>query len=249
MQFFSVPLSFVQVQQPFGLQRKLRVAREDPTAVLPRSDGILVQPTPDGTAADGRHQPRASCLTGQFRRTPAGEWHPMLARQFTRHGLHGHNHVRGKKTWAVQGVGVLRVLVAVPQRSACATDSRPLGAYRASSQSRRCSFLGRPSKSSWRAVPQKTATYTSPSAVSTPAPLFGTARLHTGCVLAYILSFKNRRTIRQYPPTVNIIRYRIYGMEYLGSCPDCVPATASKDGRPGPSAAARGRVGPPLPRG
>jgi len=147
MQFFSMPLSLVQVQQPFGLQRKLRVAREDPTAVLPRSDGILVQPTPDGTAADCRHQPGASRLTCQFRRTPAGEWHPMLARQFTRHGLYSHNHVRGKKTWGVQGAGVLRVLVAVPQRSACATDSQPLGAYRASPQSRHCPFPGRPSES------------------------------------------------------------------------------------------------------
>jgi hypothetical protein len=36
----------VQVQDPTGLDLEVRIARQDPAAVLPRADGVFVQPSP-----------------------------------------------------------------------------------------------------------------------------------------------------------------------------------------------------------
>lgn len=41
------------------LGRKVRVAGKDPAAMLPRSEGVFVEPTPHGGLADGNHQPTA----------------------------------------------------------------------------------------------------------------------------------------------------------------------------------------------
>jgi hypothetical protein len=43
---FAIPLASVQIQHASGLGGEVRVAREHPTAVIPRPDRILVQPAP-----------------------------------------------------------------------------------------------------------------------------------------------------------------------------------------------------------
>jgi hypothetical protein len=56
-QALPLPAAGVQVQDASGLGLKLGITREDPAAVLPGPDGVLVQPAPHGAVADARHQP------------------------------------------------------------------------------------------------------------------------------------------------------------------------------------------------
>lgn len=49
----SCPDAFIEVQDTPGLERKVGIARENPGAVLPRPDGITVEPTPHGAVTDG----------------------------------------------------------------------------------------------------------------------------------------------------------------------------------------------------
>ena len=53
----------LQFQDSPGLDLKVRIARKDPAAVLPRPNGIFVQPAPDRTVADARHRvpERSAC--------------------------------------------------------------------------------------------------------------------------------------------------------------------------------------------
>ena len=48
----ALPVSFVEIEDPPGFAPKVRIAREDPTAVPPGANGILVQPAPHGFVAD-----------------------------------------------------------------------------------------------------------------------------------------------------------------------------------------------------
>ena len=58
-QRLPLPAPLVQVQDPPGLGLEVRIARKDPAAVLPRANGVLVQPTPYRAVADAGHQARA----------------------------------------------------------------------------------------------------------------------------------------------------------------------------------------------
>lgn len=56
LQCLTVPKARVEIQDAARFQGKVRVARENPGSVLPGTEGILVQPSPDGAAADLRDQ-------------------------------------------------------------------------------------------------------------------------------------------------------------------------------------------------
>jgi hypothetical protein len=43
----ALPASFVQIEDPAGLLREVRVGGEDPGALLPGADRVLSQPTHD----------------------------------------------------------------------------------------------------------------------------------------------------------------------------------------------------------
>jgi hypothetical protein len=53
---------------------KLRIARKDPAALLPRPDGNGMQPAPHGDVAHGGHQPRLAHLPAEIGDTPTREW-------------------------------------------------------------------------------------------------------------------------------------------------------------------------------
>jgi hypothetical protein len=51
------PSAGVQIQEASSFVSELGVARKDPTAVIPRPNSVLMQPTPNGAATNGSHQP------------------------------------------------------------------------------------------------------------------------------------------------------------------------------------------------
>ena len=49
----TLPSAVIEIQDAAGLAGEVGVAREDPAAVLPGADGVVMQPAPDGGFADG----------------------------------------------------------------------------------------------------------------------------------------------------------------------------------------------------
>lgn len=48
----ALPASLIKVQDAASFHGKVRVAREDPSSMLPRTNGVLVQPSPNRATAD-----------------------------------------------------------------------------------------------------------------------------------------------------------------------------------------------------
>jgi hypothetical protein len=67
----TVPNPLVQVENTSRLFRKAWISREDPTAMLPRPNCILVQPPPYCRAADGCYTSRLDDRRGKISRTPS----------------------------------------------------------------------------------------------------------------------------------------------------------------------------------
>jgi len=52
----SLPQTFIEVEDASRLGCEIWVAGKDPTAMLPRSKGVVIQPAPQGSAANLSHQ-------------------------------------------------------------------------------------------------------------------------------------------------------------------------------------------------
>src|ERR1039458_4352483 len=61
-----LPDALIKIQEAAGFGGKVWIARKNPAAVLPRPDGILVQPAPDGRIADAGHQSGLHGMAGGF---------------------------------------------------------------------------------------------------------------------------------------------------------------------------------------
>ena len=83
----ALPAPLVQVQDAPGLGLEVRIAREDPAAVLPRSDGVLVQPAPDRAVADSRDQARALSVSSHVGDAESRQRQAKVGRQFAGEGL------------------------------------------------------------------------------------------------------------------------------------------------------------------
>lgn len=70
LQGLPFPCAGIQIENATGFVGKVGIAREDPTAVIPGPNGILMQPAPKCAAADGSHQSRLTNLSRQIRGTP-----------------------------------------------------------------------------------------------------------------------------------------------------------------------------------
>ena len=51
-QWDALPNALVKIEDGSGFVGKLRIARKDPAAMLPRAKGIAAEPAPQGGAAD-----------------------------------------------------------------------------------------------------------------------------------------------------------------------------------------------------
>lgn len=70
-QRLTFPKALVEIEQAAGLGEEVPVAGKQPAAILPGTDGILVEPAPDGGTADGGHQAGLTDLSGQIAVAPA----------------------------------------------------------------------------------------------------------------------------------------------------------------------------------
>jgi len=79
----AIPAALVEVQNAASFKRKVRVAREDPSSMLPRTDRVFVQPSPNRAAADLSDQARPRDVLSQVGSAPPRQWEIMSGGQFT----------------------------------------------------------------------------------------------------------------------------------------------------------------------
>ena len=95
-EWFAAPAAFVQVEDRPRLRGEPGVAREHPTTMGPGLDGVLVQPAPDGGAADVGDDSSADGLAPDVGAAEAGQWQAGLMWHLASQGLDGDDHVGGK---------------------------------------------------------------------------------------------------------------------------------------------------------
>ena len=120
LQRLPLPDSLVEIKQASGFDRELRVARENPTAVEPRSDGVFMEPAPERAVTDFGHQPGLTDLLIQLRQTPARQRQAELTGQFTSQSFNLHDQFWGERPGGDPGGEVLPARVSAQGRSVCA---------------------------------------------------------------------------------------------------------------------------------
>lgn len=106
-EWVPLPYALVEVKDPSRLGSEVRVARKDPTAVLPGTNRILVEPAPDGCIPDAGDESGSACLSSDITDAKAGERQTTLRWQFTGQRFDLDDHFWGGKPWGDQGEDVL----------------------------------------------------------------------------------------------------------------------------------------------
>ena len=83
LQSLAVPATLIQIQDAARFSSKIGVAREDPGSMLPGTDGVFVQPTPNGAAADLSDQAGARDVLSQVGDAPPRQREIVSSGQFT----------------------------------------------------------------------------------------------------------------------------------------------------------------------
>jgi hypothetical protein len=117
----TVPYSFIEVKNSSCLTGKLRITRKNPRAISPRSNGILMEPTPDCAVTNRGHKTGLPNLSAQIGNTPACQRELMCYWQLTGKSFNLNDQVWGEKTWGDQVEDALRVPGDGLQRSVFAT--------------------------------------------------------------------------------------------------------------------------------
>src|SRR5712692_1938276 len=156
-QGLRLPDALVQIEDATGLGRKLGIARKDPAAVEPRPNRVVVQPAPDGAAADGRHQPGPLSFGGQLTHAPARQRTLGARRQLTGERFDGDDDFWGKKPGAAPSVPDPPARGDGLQRSASARATPLRGASASCGRSRHSTTPRLRAESSSRGAPRNTA--------------------------------------------------------------------------------------------
>src|SRR6266699_2867889 len=99
--------ALVQIQNSSGLRFEMQVTRKNPAAVLPRTDGVLVQPSPDGGVTEGCCQTAGANMGAEFRYAPARKGRTDATGKFAGDGFNLHDQFWRGKRGGDRGVGSL----------------------------------------------------------------------------------------------------------------------------------------------
>jgi hypothetical protein len=91
------PPAFIEVQDASRFGCEIWVAGKDPTAVLPRTKGIRIQPASQGSVADLSHQALRHHLRLEIGEGESGERESQAMGKFTGEGLYLHDDAGGKR--------------------------------------------------------------------------------------------------------------------------------------------------------
>ena len=83
----AAPTPLIQIEDASRFTGEVGVAREDPTAVIPRANGVLVEPAPNGASRNAGDEAGLTSLLSNVGSTPTRKGEVMGGRQFTGEGL------------------------------------------------------------------------------------------------------------------------------------------------------------------
>ena len=150
-----IPTTVVEVKDTPGFKGEVGVTWKDPCPMLPGTDGILVQPSPERASADACHQPGLANVSDKIVSTPARERKTISGGQFTSQRLNLNDELWGKKSGVDPDERVPPNQGDVVQRIAFATLRQLLVECSRKRQSHHCSNPGQQEESSWPAKPEK----------------------------------------------------------------------------------------------
>jgi hypothetical protein len=120
-EFTALPMVLVEIQKSAGFLFEVWVARKDPAAVLPRTDGVLVKPAPYCGVAEGCGQTSVPHMRSEFGYPPTRKGRASDRGKLTGNGFNVHDQFWGEKPGGVPGVGSLPDPPSASQRIAFAT--------------------------------------------------------------------------------------------------------------------------------
>src|SRR2546423_129719 len=101
-------MRWYKIQNASGLGFEIRISWEDPAAVLPRTDGVLAQPSPDGGVTDGCRQAASADVGAEFGHAPARKGHTEAMGQFAGDGFNAHDQFWGGNPGSAGALSVLQ---------------------------------------------------------------------------------------------------------------------------------------------
>ena len=102
-QRLPLPAARIQVEDPSGLNLEVGIAREDPAAVLPGADRVLVQPAPHRAVADACDQARALDISRHIGHAQPRQRYAQGGRQLAGQRLDPNAQLRGERPEGVPG--------------------------------------------------------------------------------------------------------------------------------------------------
>jgi hypothetical protein len=75
--------TLIKIEDLSSFESELRIPGKDPGSMLPRSDGLFMEPSPYGATADGCNKAGLTGISGNLICTPARQGYLMNNRKFT----------------------------------------------------------------------------------------------------------------------------------------------------------------------
>ena len=101
----ALPGAVIEVEETTSLEGEVGVAGGDPAAVLPRADGVLVEPAPDGGVADRGGDAVGAGRAAEVADAPAGQGAVVIRGRLAAEGADLHDNLRGEKARGRPGRG------------------------------------------------------------------------------------------------------------------------------------------------
>ena len=120
-QGLSLPKALVEIEDRSRSFQEAWVARENPAALAPRSNGVLTEPAPDGGSADLRHQPLVKNLLAEVSDGKTRQGQTGAMRQLTGESFYLYDDAGGKRRRDARLEVVPRGPVDESEQIACAT--------------------------------------------------------------------------------------------------------------------------------
>ena len=92
----SLPDAIIQIEDAPGLGREIWIAREDPTAMSPRTERIGAKPAPQSRPADLRYQALGDHFSPNLRKRESRQWQLQAMGKFTSESLNLNDDAGGK---------------------------------------------------------------------------------------------------------------------------------------------------------
>ena len=117
----TFPPALVEIDDAAGFAGKLRITREYPAAMAPRTQCVLAKPAPERRATDFCHKTARHCLLSQLGDRPSCQGQTATRRQLTSKRLDRNHNTGGKSALVARRVAARRGPAAARNRSADAT--------------------------------------------------------------------------------------------------------------------------------